>query len=97
MRELALAVANAEEPLNAAGIAEIIRHLLQAQISWGDRRAARLVFAASTADQAERIKLYREVVDIYQRVRPFLFLYNCTWFWVTSVPHRDGLIRANGM
>jgi peptide/nickel transport system substrate-binding protein len=62
-----------------------------------------LAAAAATADQPERIKLYRKVVDIYQRDRPFLFLYNYTWFWVTSdkvqgfVPHRDGLIRTKGM
>jgi peptide/nickel transport system substrate-binding protein len=62
-----------------------------------------LAAAAATADQPERIRLYRKVVDIYQRDRPFLFLYNYTWFWVTSdkvqgfVPHRDGLIRTKGL
>ena len=62
-----------------------------------------LAAAAATSDQAERIRLYRKVVEIYHRDRPFLFLYNYTWFWVTSdkvqgfVPYPDGLIRTKGI
>jgi peptide/nickel transport system substrate-binding protein len=62
-----------------------------------------LAAATATADQAERIKLYRRVVEIYHRDRPFLFLYNYTWFWATSdkvqgfVPYPDGLIRTKGI
>ena len=62
-----------------------------------------LAAAAAASDQAERIRLYRKVVDIYSRDRPFLFLYNYTWFWVTSdkvrgfVPYPDGLIRTKGV
>jgi ABC-type transport system substrate-binding protein len=39
-------------------------------------------------------------VEIYHRDRPFLFLYNYTWFWVTSdklrgfVPYPAGQLTA---
>ncbi len=62
-----------------------------------------LAAATATSDPAERIRLYRKVVEIYSHDRPFLFLYNYTWFWVTSdkmqgfVPYPDGLIRTKGV
>jgi peptide/nickel transport system substrate-binding protein len=59
--------------------------------------------AASTADEDERVKLYRAAAAIYLQDRPYLFLYHYTWFWAATnrlegfSTYADGLIRPLGM
>ena len=59
--------------------------------------------ARSTTDANERARLYAQAAAIYLAARPYLFLYHLKWFWGVSarldgfVPHRDGIIRLQGL
>ena len=59
--------------------------------------------AAATADQAARVKAYREATDIWMKDMPYMVLYHFTWFWGLSdrvqgfTPRPDGLVRMVGV
>jgi peptide/nickel transport system substrate-binding protein len=59
--------------------------------------------ARSTTDADERARSYAQAAAIYLAARPYLFLYHLKWFWGVSsrldgfVPHRDGIIRLQGL
>ena len=59
--------------------------------------------AASTSDQAARVKAYREATEIWMKDMPYMGLYHFTWFWGLSdkvqgfTPRPDGLVRMVGV
>src|SRR5437660_4867948 len=76
-------------------------------INWGrycDPALDRILRQArSTTEANERARLYAQAAAIYLAARPYLFLYHLKWFWGVSarldgfVPHRDGIIRLQGL
>jgi peptide/nickel transport system substrate-binding protein len=76
-------------------------------INWGrycDPALDRILRQArSTTDENERARLYAQAAAIYLPARPYLFLYHLKWLWGVSarvdgfVPHRDGIIRLQGL
>jgi peptide/nickel transport system substrate-binding protein len=76
-------------------------------INWGqycDPALDRILRQApSTTDENERARLYAQAAAIYLAARPYLFLYHLKWLWGVSarldgfVPHRDGIIRLQGL
>ena len=62
-----------------------------------------LAQARAITDPAQRIPLYRKVVDLYMADMPQVILYNYTWLWGLSrqvqgfVPNKDGLIRVQNL
>ena len=59
--------------------------------------------ARSITDEKERARLYAQAAALYLAARPYLFLYHLKWLWGVSsrldgfVPHRDGIIRLQGL
>jgi peptide/nickel transport system substrate-binding protein len=59
--------------------------------------------ARSTTNESERARLYGQAAAIYLAARPYLFLFHLKWLWGVSarldgfVPHRDGIIRLQGL
>ena len=59
--------------------------------------------ARAITDEKERARLYAQAAALYLAARPYLFLYHLKWLWgVTArldgfVPHRDGIIRVQGL
>lgn len=64
---------------------------------------ALLAQGRSTVDLAQRVAIYRKIVDIYRADVPQVILYNYTGLWGLSdrvegfVPNKDGLIRLQGL
>jgi len=62
-----------------------------------------LAQARSTIDPAQRVPIYRKVVDLYMTDAPQVIVYNYAWLWGLSrqvngfVANKDGLIRLQGV
>ena len=58
---------------------------------------------AGAAEEATRVKAYREATAIWMRDMPYMVLYHFTWFWGLSdkvsgfAPRPDGLVRLEGL
>jgi peptide/nickel transport system substrate-binding protein len=62
-----------------------------------------LARARGVTDVAQRLALYRQLVDVYLADRPHIVLYHAKWLWALSdkvsgfTPTPDGMIRPQGM